>query len=147
MTDNNLAAQQDGDDNAIDPRLGLRMREARKEQHMTIVELAQKVGCSHTHISRLENAQRRVDSMALLTALSDALNIPMEEMLSLAGQGIQKEKSLVRVAFPSLNENYQEQAVIEFAKLVSSGLTAEEIESMLTHAKAYAQYCINKNNG
>lgn len=145
MDDKELSVSQENENDeerGIDPRLGRRIREARKAQHMTIVELAKKVGCSHTHISRLENAQRKVDSMQLLVSLSEALNIPTEEMISLAGQGIQKDDSLVRVAFPSLKTEYQEKAVAEFAKLVCSGLTEGEIDSMLTHAKAYAQYCI-----
>lgn len=130
----------------IDPRLGKRIRAARKEKHMTIAELADKVGCSHTHITRLELAQRRIDSFQLLAKFSEVLNIPMEELLALSGQAVQKDNSLVKVAFPSISSDFQEEVIAKFATLVTNGhMTEEQIQEMLIHAVAFSEYCEKKN--
>ena len=69
---------------------------------MTVRELAEKAGCSATLITRIELHQRRIDSMALMVSIAEALNIQVEELLTLAGQGLQGIDSYLRLAFPSI---------------------------------------------
>lgn len=125
----------------IDPALGQRIRSSRREHGWTIKDLSQKVGISTTHLTRLELGQRRADSMALLTAFSDTLNIPMEELLRLAGQDLKNDTSYVKLAFPGITTEAQKQAVTDFARLITSAsLTDDEISAILLQATALAEY-------
>lgn len=128
----------------INPRLGQRIRAARKEHDWTIKELSQKVGISTTHLTRLELGQRRVDSMTLLTAFSDTLNIPMEELLRLSGQDLKNDTSYVKLAFPGITTEIQKQAIITFARLITtSPLEENEIAAIVTQATALTEYFNN----
>ena len=62
-------------DNYIDPALGAYIRKLRKDRGMSIRELAEAAGCSAAHVTRIELAQRRVDSMKTIVSLADALNV------------------------------------------------------------------------
>ncbi|MCM1508638.1 MAG: helix-turn-helix transcriptional regulator [Ruminococcus flavefaciens] len=130
----------------IDPRLGQHIRELRKERGLTIKELSEIVGCSTTHITRIELGQRRIDSMSLMIAFSHALNVPTEELLSISGQSIQQSESLVRVAFPSISTDQQEMAITEIASLITGNeLTSGQLQHLIDQAVAYAEYCDRKN--
>jgi len=131
----------------IDPALGAYIRKLRKDRGMSIRELAEAAGCSAAHVTRIELAQRRVDSMKTIVSLADALNVPTEELLSLAGQHIQNSDSLVKVAFPSVNTAHQESIISAFAQLVSSGnMTDEQLDQILIQATAYSEYCARINS-
>lgn len=130
----------------IDPRLGQKIRELRKSQNMTIKELSEEVGCSTTHLTRIELAQRRVDSMSLLVQFSRALHVPTEELLSISSQSIQNEDSLIKVAFPGVENEKQEQIISAFTRLVTGmNLSDQQLDRMLEQATAYAEYCSRKN--
>lgn len=130
----------------IDPRLGQRIRIARKERGWSIKELAQKVGCSTTHLTRIELAQRRADSMILLRSFAEVLDIPVDELLVLAGQDAADQKSHIQLAFPSIRTDLQEKVMIAFANIVGSiELTEEQLGTMLEQCTAYADYCQRKN--
>ncbi|MDO4323122.1 MAG: helix-turn-helix transcriptional regulator [Lachnospiraceae bacterium] len=130
------------DKNKIDPRLGNRIRAARKEMQMTIGTLADKVGVSQSYVTRIERADRRCDSMTLLVKFAEVLNIPVEELLTLAGQDIQNERSYLRLAFPSIQTDEQEEAIFSIAQLITDpALSGEDIEQLVKNASAYAAYC------
>ncbi len=134
-------------DNYIDPALGAYIRKLRKDRGMSIRELAEAAGCSAAHVTRIELAQRRVDSMKTIVSLADALNVPTEELLSMAGQHIQNSDSLVKVAFPSVNTAHQESVISSFAQLVTSGnMTDEQMDQILIQATAYSEYCARINS-
>ena len=133
-------------DNYIDPALGAYIRKLRKDRGMSIRELAEAAGCSAAHVTRIELAQRR-DSMKTIVSLADALNVPTEELLSMAGQHIQNSDSLVKVAFPSVNTAHQESVISSFAQLVTSGnMTDEQMDQILIQATAYSEYCARINS-
>lgn len=130
----------------IDPTLGNYIRKLRKDRGMSIRELAEAAGCSAAHVTRIELAQRRVDSMKTIVSFANALNIPTEELLSLTGQRLQNSESLVKVAFPSVNTDHQESVISAFAQLVTSGsMTDEQMDQILTQATAYSEYCARIN--
>ena len=120
------------DTKGIDPTLGNRIRAARKEHGWSIKELSEMVGCSTTHLTRLELAKRRIGSEKLLKSFSEKLNIPYDELCNLAG--------------PSLATDQQEDAVTKFAMLVAGGgLTNTQIAHLLEQCKAYVEYCKRQN--
>lgn len=128
----------------IDPRLGNRIRAERQNKKWTIKELSSMVGVSTTHLTRLELGQRRVDSMALLTAFSDVLGIPMEELLRLSGQDLKNDDSYVKLAFPGITSEVQKQAVMSFTRLITeTQLTDEEIGLLLRQATAMVEFIGN----
>lgn len=125
----------------IDPRLGNRIRMERQNRKWTIKELSARIGVSTTHLTRLELGQRRVDSMALLTAFSDVLGIPMEEMLRLSGQDLKNDDSYVKLAFPGITSEVQKQAVMSFTRLITEAqLTDKEIALLVTQATAMVEF-------
>lgn len=129
---------------SVDPRLGNRIREARKEQQLTIKELSAKVGCSTTHLTRIELGQRPLTSFPLLMSFADVLHIPSEELIALAGQGLTGDESYLKLALPSVKSAAQEDAVVKFAQLITANeLTDAELEHILTDATAFVEYCVN----
>ena len=54
----------------IDPTLGNYIRKLRKDRGMSIRELAEAAGCSAAHVTRIELAQRRVDSMKTIVSFA-----------------------------------------------------------------------------
>lgn len=138
---NSVASQEQED---IDPRVGDRIRDARKSKGMTVRELAEKAGCSATLITRIELHQRRIDSMALMVSIAEALNIQVEELLTLAGQGLQGIDSYLRLAFPTIKHQYQEEAVSAFVKLITNcRLTEDELWQVLLNTTAMSEYFYN----
>ncbi len=135
------------DTKGIDPTLGNRIRAARKEHGWSIKELSEMVGCSTTHLTRLELAKRRIGSEKLLKSFSEKLNIPYDELCNLAGPDFSAEMPpLLRQAFPSLATDQQEDAVTKFAMLVAGGgLTNTQIAHLLEQCKAYVEYCKRQN--
>lgn len=138
---NSVAAQESEE---IDGRVGDRIRELRKERGYSVRELAERVGCSASLITRIELHQRRIDSMGLMVELARELSVPVEELLALAGKGLQKNDSYLRLAFPSIQHDYQEQAISDFALMITSaGLTQDELWQVLLNTKMAAEYFQN----
>ncbi len=133
---------------AIDPRFGMKIKERRIERGMSIRETAEMAGCSAAQLTRLENGQRRIRSQQLLRSLSRALIIPYDELCELAGPAFQqKDGSLMQQAFPSIKNDVQEEALKEFAAIISaSTITAEQKDKLLEMCTAYVQYCDSQNS-
>lgn len=135
---NSVAAQESI---AINPAFGDYIRNRRKELGMTIKELAKQVGCSPTHITRIELHQRKCDSMQLIDDFASALNVPMEFLLELAGQAIAESDDYLRRAIPSIRTDYQKQVITEFAQLITgNSLTESEMQQLLIQASALVAY-------
>jgi len=130
----------------IDPRLGKRIREVRRAKEMTIKELADIIGCSPTHVTRIETAKRRIDSTSLLVKFAQALGLPSEELITLAGMGVADVNSLTQVAYPGVKTEKQKEVLDELSKLITNmNLTNEQLDILLMQATAFAEYC-NRNN-
>lgn len=130
----------------IDPRLGKRIREVRRAKEMTIKELADMIGCSPTHVTRIETAKRRIDSTSLLVKFAQALGLPSEELITLAGMGVTDVTSLTQVAYPGVKTDKQKEVLNELSKLVTNmNLTDEQLDSLLVQATAFAEYCSRNN--
>lgn len=62
-----------------------RVRQIRKARGMTLEELADKVGLSHTHISRIENGRRGL-SMPIAERIAKAMDSTAAEVLGVNGR-------------------------------------------------------------
>lgn len=122
--------------------LGPRIRRIRKEQKMTIQELANAMGCSSTHLTRIELGERQVDSVALIATIAQSLQVSPQELL---GNNPPSTGALIRSAFPGVQSEKQEQVLIQLASIIANkGLTDSQLEAMLEQATAYAEYCSNR---
>ena len=61
-------------------KVGARIRLLRSEKGWTQKELAEKIGCSNTHMSHIETGENKV-SLTLLLRLSYALEVSMDYLL------------------------------------------------------------------
>ncbi len=57
-------------------KLGLNIAYYRKEQHLSQIQLAEKIDISRTHMSRIENSDCAV-SLDVIFRIAKALNIPV----------------------------------------------------------------------
>lgn len=132
----------------IIPSFGEHVRKLRTEQHMSLRELAEASGFSATHVQRIECGMRRVDSLDVIYRLAGALHAPAEDFLCIAAKDLVGTTSFVRMAFPGINSDHQEQTVCRFAQLVSSAdMTDEQLDNLLFHVTAFAEYCKKTNSG
>jgi DNA-binding transcriptional MerR regulator/mannose-6-phosphate isomerase-like protein (cupin superfamily) len=76
-----LAGRPNGSSPGRPPRDGVRVREARKAQGVTIKELASRVGVSPAALSALERGEAAVSS-AIIARIADALLVPMSALAS-----------------------------------------------------------------
>lgn len=67
--------------NAIDERIGDRIRRVRKFRKMTVTELGRRVGMHVAVMSKLETGQRGV-SVGEAVALAEALDVPLDLLTS-----------------------------------------------------------------
>ena len=61
------------------------IKERRLAKGMSKRALAEKAGISHSEVHRIENGERQNPSVPMLIALADALGIPQDDILMLAG--------------------------------------------------------------
>lgn len=64
----------------VDKEIGEEIKRARKSKKLTLRELAEKTGISHSYLSQLENGRGKNPSAAFLKAISDALDAPIIEI-------------------------------------------------------------------
>jgi len=65
----------------MEEKVGQRVKECRKQQGLTLKQLAQKVGCTQSYISQLEKGVTR-PSLSMLGKLAEALGINVVDLLS-----------------------------------------------------------------
>ena len=82
--------------------------------------LAEKAGISHSEVHRIENGERQNPSVPMLIALADALGIPQDDILMLAGYKTDgKSTPLIERVFPDLKTPKQQ----ETAQKIVDGLS------------------------
>ena len=66
-------------DNLLDEQLARRLRVIRKEKHLTLKYVSDRVGCSKSYISQVENGAA-TPSLSMLGKLAQALDVPVAEL-------------------------------------------------------------------
>ena len=118
----------------------------RKELNLSRNELAIKVGISHTEVHRIETGERKMPSLTVLINLANALNVPQEDILSVAGYSPIDNTSPINKVFPTLNDK----GVNTINKIATSlarnpELKGEDLEKIYEQVEMIISYAQKKN--
>ena len=69
----------------MENQFGQYLRKIRKEQKITLTELALETGLSQSYLSQIENGTRPIPSIEILTKLKDTLDADPVEFMNMAG--------------------------------------------------------------
>lgn len=141
------ASQQEGQGSELAIRIGAKMRADRKAAGYTLIEAADRIDVSQTHLTRLEKGDRLFDSVDKLIQWCNVVRVPIEGYLELMGWENKGATSLVRKAFPAITTDEQEAAINAFADLIiKKNLSPADMIQMVNAATAYAEFCDKNNN-
>lgn len=108
---------------------GKRIRELRKgggDGHISLRDLAQRVGIDFTYLSKIENGKVPPPSNEVIEKLARELGVDLEELLALAAKVSQED---LREAVAQ-----DHRIGVLFRKLQSRDLTEEQLERMISIA-------------
>jgi transcriptional regulator with XRE-family HTH domain len=111
--------------------------------------LAEKAGISHSEVHRIENGERLNPSVPVLNALADALGIPKDDMLRLAGyKSDDGDIPMIEKAFPDLKtEKQQETAQKIIDGLARSGeMDDDYYDRFVEHMEMFIDHAKKKNS-
>ena len=80
--------------------LGELIRSKRRLLRLSQREVAKKANISRSYVSELESGTRRTDSLDVLLNLSNALDLPMKDVLAAAGYDCNDENAMSRAPLP-----------------------------------------------
>ena len=83
---------------------GARLRALRMKSKLSLQGLADKVGASKAHIWEMEQGNTKNPSLALLTELSRALNVPIKELVGESDSTTPEESAKLAPLFRDLRE-------------------------------------------
>ena len=122
--------------------LGEFIKNKRTELGMSRNLLATKTGISHTEVQRIETNERKMPSLKVLCALADALNVPQEELLKVAGYAPGDDMSATQRAFPGLKSKKQQETVEKIADGLSrnADLKDEDLDDLYKQVEMFIEY-------
>lgn len=130
--------------------LGSFVKERRLAKEMSKRALAIKAKISHTEVHRIENGERQNPSVPVLNALADALAVPREEMLRIAGYIDEDNEnvSLIEKVFPDLKTPKQQDAVRKIVDGIArnSDLEDEDYDDLVDQMEMFLAYAKKKKN-
>lgn len=111
-------------------------------------QLATKANISHTEVHRIETNERKQPSLKVLCALADALCVPQEELLKVAGYNPTDNVSSVERAFPGLTTPKQRETVEKIADALSrnADLKDEDLDDLYRQLEVFIEVAKRKNN-
>ena len=129
--------------------LGEFLRERRMAKEWSKRKLAEKANISHTEVHRIENGERVNPSIPVLNALAEALGVPKEEMLRVAGyKNDEGDVPLIERIFPDLKTEKQQ----ETAQKIMDGLARNtdlkdaDYDSLVAQVEMFLEYAKRKRN-
>lgn len=110
--------------------------------------LANKTGISHTEVQRIETNERKLPSLKVLCALADALNVPQEEIIKVAGYASAGDLSATQKAFPGLKSKKQQETVEKIADGLSrnADLRDEDLDDLYKQVEMFIEYAKREKN-
>ena len=128
--------------------LGEYIKNRRAELNLSRNMLAQKAGISHTEVHRIEVGDRKQPSLKVLCSLADALNVPQEDFLKVAGYSPSDDSSVVEKAFPGLQSPKQIETVERIADGLSrnSDLADEDLDDLYKQVEMFIEYAKRKKD-
>ena len=114
-----------------------------------ISQLAEKAGISHSEVHRIENGERQNPSVPMLVALADALGIPQDDILVLAGY--KKDDNnipLIERVFPDLKTQKQQETAQKIVDGLSrnSQLKDAQYDELVRQVEMYLDYAKKNSN-
>lgn len=125
------------------------IKERRKAKEWSKRKLAIEADISHTEVHRIENGERKNPSANVLSALAEALGVPKEEMLRIAGYIDDKEDvPMIKRVFPGLKTEKQQETVQKIVDgLARSGeLKEKDYDDLLNQMEMFLEYAKNKKD-
>lgn len=128
--------------------LGEFMKNRRNELDMSRNQLANKAGISHTEVHRIETGERKQPSLKVLCAIADALNMPQEELLKVAGYAPSDDTSAVERLFPGLKTQKQRETVERIADGLSrnADLKDEDLDDLYRQVEVFIEFAKRKQD-
>ena len=128
--------------------LGEFMKNRRNELDMSRNQLANKAGISHTEVHRIETGERKQPSLKVLCAIADALNMPQEELLKVAGYAPSDDTSAVERLFPGLKTQKQRETVerIDDGLSRNADLKEEELDDLYRQVEVFIEFAKRKQD-
>ena len=126
--------------------LGEYIRNRRLDIGMSRNLLASKAGISHTEVHRIETGDRKQPSLKVLCALADALDVPQEEMLKVAGYAPYDDIPAVERVFPGLKTQKQRETVERIADGLSrnADLKDEDLDDLYRQVEVFIEVAKRK---
>ena len=111
--------------------------------------LAEKAGISHSEVHRIENGERENPSVPILNALADALGVPKDDLLRIAGyKSDDGDIPMIERVFPDLKTEKQQQT----AQKIIDGLARNgdwddsDYDGLVTQVELFFDYVKKKNS-
>ena len=129
--------------------IGTYLKSRRNAKGLTLRELAELSGVSHTEIYRVESGQREHISIRVLIALGRTLDIPDEEILHMAGYNLEDDdSSMMEKVFPELKTEKQQ----DTAQRIIDGLARNndlqntDYDDLVDHMEMFFDHVKKKRN-
>ncbi|MGI6700802.1 MAG: helix-turn-helix domain-containing protein [Christensenellales bacterium] len=128
--------------------LGEFINKRRNDIDMSRNQLAKKAGISHTEVHRIETGERKQPSLKVLCAIADALNIPQEELLKVAGYTPSDDVSAVERVFPGLRTPKQRETLERIADGLSrnADLKDEDLDDLYRQLEVFIEVTKRKQD-
>jgi len=127
--------------------LGEFIKERRLAKEWSKRALAEKSGISHSEVHRIENGERTNPSVPVLNALAEALGVPKDDILRLAGyKADDGDVPLIEKVFPDLKTVKQQQTAQKIIDGLarSSDLKDIDYDKLVDQVEMYLEY-VKKN--
>lgn len=121
-------------------KVGEVIKERRIAKGMSKRALAEKAGVSHSEVHRIENRERQNPSIPILIAIADALGIPQDDILMLAGYKANDESTpLIERVFPDLKTPKQQETAQKIVDSLSrnSDLKDSQYDELVRQVEAW----------
>ncbi|HCH67545.1 MAG TPA: hypothetical protein DEV98_02685 [Clostridiales bacterium] len=128
--------------------LGDFIKNRRIELNMSRNVLGEKANISHTEVFRIESNQRKQPSLKVLCAIADALSIPQEELLKVAGYFPSDDTPVIERAFPGLRTPKQFETVERIADGLSrnADLNDEDLDDLYRQVEVFIEVAKRKKD-
>jgi len=111
--------------------------------------LAGKAGISHSEVHRIENGERENPSVPVLNALADALGIPKDDLLRVAGyKSDDGDIPMIERVFPDLKTEKQQQTAQKIIDGLSrsSDLDDSDYDRLVDQVEMFFDYVKKKSS-
>lgn len=130
--------------------LGDYIKERRLSKEWSKRKLAEKSSISHSEVHRIENGERTNPSVPVLNALAEALGVPKDELLRVAGYKADDgdDIPLIERLFPDLKTDKQQETAQKIIDGLSrnTDLQDDEYDDLVRQVEMFLDYAKKKRD-